>query len=87
MSCDIANCDSNSENRVDSTDSEGNKTIYLHLKKFFRGTRYTFKPFLKSLQQKHKEADIVCVSGKVCFEGFSRVGWLFYALFFSLYSN
>ncbi|XP_024024852.1 ATP-dependent DNA helicase homolog RECG, chloroplastic isoform X1 [Morus notabilis] len=65
VSCDIANCDSNSENRVDSTDIEGNKTIYLHLKKFFRGTRFTFKPFLESLQKKHKEGDIVCVSGKV----------------------
>ncbi|EXB89386.1 hypothetical protein L484_017352 [Morus notabilis] len=39
VSCDIANCDSNSENRVDSTDIEGNKTIYLHLKKFFRAYR------------------------------------------------
>ncbi|KAL3010626.1 hypothetical protein AAZX31_07G153300 [Glycine max] len=41
------------------------KTVYLHLKKFFRGSRFTFKAFLKNLAEKYQEGDIVCVSGKV----------------------
>ncbi|XP_022150022.1 ATP-dependent DNA helicase homolog RECG, chloroplastic isoform X2 [Momordica charantia] len=49
---------------VDDT-TGGKKIIYLHLKKFFRGTRFTFQPFLRSLEEKHKEGEIVCVSGKV----------------------
>ncbi|KAK9091680.1 hypothetical protein Sjap_024857 [Stephania japonica] len=39
--------------------------IYLHLKKFFRGTRFTNPYFLKSIESKHREGDFVCVSGKV----------------------
>ncbi|XP_068636919.1 ATP-dependent DNA helicase homolog RECG, chloroplastic isoform X2 [Aristolochia californica] len=41
------------------------RTIYLHLKKYFRGTRFTCLPFLRSLESKHKEGDLVYVSGKV----------------------
>lgn len=41
------------------------KLIYLHLKKFFRGARFASPPFLRSLQEKHKIGDVVCVSGKV----------------------
>ncbi|KAG9450085.1 hypothetical protein H6P81_010050 [Aristolochia fimbriata] len=41
------------------------KTIYVHLKKYFRGTRFTCLPFLRSLESKHKEGDLVHVSGKV----------------------
>ncbi|CAN0871667.1 ATP-dependent DNA helicase homolog RECG, chloroplastic [Linum grandiflorum] len=41
------------------------KTIYLHLKKFFRGTRFTFQPFLRRLEENHKVGELVCVSGKV----------------------
>ncbi|KAF4364599.1 hypothetical protein F8388_015290 [Cannabis sativa] len=65
VSCEIGNSDSNFENETDGRDLKENKTIYLHLKKFFRGTRFTFKPFLQSLQGKHKEGEIVCVSGQV----------------------
>ncbi|CAH9136624.1 unnamed protein product [Cuscuta epithymum] len=50
---------------ADKTDSVGEKTIFLHLKKFFRGTRFTYLPFLKSLQEKQKVGDVVCISGKV----------------------
>lgn len=39
--------------------------IYLHLKKFFRGTRFTYSAFLNSLQSKYLEGDRLCVSGKV----------------------
>ncbi|KAL9246275.1 hypothetical protein vseg_019831 [Gypsophila vaccaria] len=41
------------------------RQIYLHLKKFFRGTRFTSQGFLKILENKHKEGAIVCASGKV----------------------
>ena len=61
----MADSESSSENGFDETYSRRKRTIYLHLKKFFRGTRFTFQPFLKSLQGKHTEGDIVCVSGKV----------------------
>ncbi|XP_057482226.1 ATP-dependent DNA helicase homolog RECG, chloroplastic isoform X1 [Actinidia eriantha] len=61
----VADSESSSENGFDETYSRRKRTIYLHLKKFFRGTRFTFQPFLKSLQGKHNEGDIVCVSGKV----------------------
>ncbi|GMH20332.1 hypothetical protein Nepgr_022173 [Nepenthes gracilis] len=61
----IVHHDSSSECKVDDIAGGGKKVIYLHLKKFFRGTRFTNQPFLRSLQQKHKEGDIVCVSGKV----------------------
>ncbi|KAK3027653.1 LOW QUALITY PROTEIN: hypothetical protein RJ639_040616 [Escallonia herrerae] len=56
--------DSTSEH-TEEHDNISRRTIYLHLKKFFRGTRFTCQPFLRSLQEKHKEGDIVCVSGKV----------------------
>lgn len=67
MGCEIAENQSTSEHAVDDIDSKGKKTIYLHLKKFFRGTRFTYQPFLKSLEGKYKEGEIVCVSGKVSF--------------------
>ncbi|KAK1577879.1 hypothetical protein Q3G72_025617 [Acer saccharum] len=49
----------------DNADSGEKKTIYLHLKKYFRGSRFTSIPFLRSLEGKHKLGDFVCVSGKV----------------------
>lgn len=71
VGCDIADYESSHEDTIDDTNCCRNKTIYLHLKKFFRGTRFTFQPFLKSIQEKHKEGEIVCVSGKVSLLGFS----------------
>lgn len=65
VGCEIAENQSTSEHTVDDTDNKGKKKIYFHLKKFFRGTRFTFQPFLRSIEEKHKEGDIVCVSGKV----------------------
>lgn len=64
MGCEIAD-DKIMDNQDDSTDCR-RKTIYVHLKKFFRGTRFTSLPFLRIVEQKHKEGDFVCVSGKVC---------------------
>lgn len=54
----------NCEVEQDGVKGEGKK-IYLHLKKFFRGTRFTGQGFLRCLEKKHREGDIVCVSGKV----------------------
>lgn len=67
MGCEIADSESTYEQMTGANDSCRTKTIYLHLKKFFRGTRFTSVPFLRCLQEKHKEGDIVCVSGKVGF--------------------
>ncbi|CAK9324053.1 unnamed protein product [Citrullus colocynthis] len=64
VGCEIAERETNSGCTVDNN-TGGKKIIYLHLKKFFRGTRFTFQPFLRSLGEKHKEGEIVCVSGKV----------------------
>lgn len=61
--CDIAETESTSERIAPC--SESKRSIYLHLKKFFRGARFTNYGFLKSLEGKYNEGDIVCVSGKV----------------------
>lgn len=55
----------NDEAERDGIKGEGKKIIYLHLKKFFRGTRFTSQGFLRCLEKKHNEGEIVCVSGKV----------------------
>ncbi|RDX63390.1 ATP-dependent DNA helicase-like RECG, chloroplastic, partial [Mucuna pruriens] len=65
VGCQIAASESASEHVIGDAIDVQEKTIYLHLKKFFRGSRFTFKPFLKSLAGKYQEGDIVCVSGKV----------------------
>nr|XP_023910609.1 ATP-dependent DNA helicase homolog RECG, chloroplastic-like [Quercus suber] len=65
VGCEIAENQSNPEHTADDVGRKEKKTIYLHLKKFFRGSRFTFQPFLKSLEAKHKEGEVVCVSGKV----------------------
>ncbi|KAK4608693.1 hypothetical protein RGQ29_002197 [Quercus rubra] len=65
VGCEIAENQSNPEHTAEDIGSKEKKTIYLHLKKFFRGSRFTFQPFLKSIEAKHKEGEIVCVSGKV----------------------
>ncbi|KAK7407644.1 hypothetical protein VNO78_09621 [Psophocarpus tetragonolobus] len=65
VGCQIAESESAPEHVTSDTTDVQDKTIYLHLKKFFRGSRFTFKAFLKSLAEKYQEGDIVCVSGKV----------------------
>ncbi|GAB4840403.1 hypothetical protein Ancab_021171 [Ancistrocladus abbreviatus] len=57
--------ESTSESNMDDVVCGRKKTINLHLKKFLRGARFTSRPFLVNLQQKHKVGDMVCVSGKV----------------------
>lgn len=61
MGCQVAE----SESAPEHVTIDVQKTVYLHLKKFFRGSRFTFKAFLKNLAEKYQEGDIVCVSGKV----------------------
>ncbi|KAG5236813.1 ATP-dependent DNA helicase RECG [Salix suchowensis] len=63
VACEIIN--NVSKHMIDDNNTEGKKTIYLHLKKYFRGTRFTYQPFLKKVEAKHKSGDVVCVSGKV----------------------
>ena len=65
MGCEVANNEPTSEQIYDDSDTQGEKTLYLHLKKFFRGARFASQPFLRSLQGKHKLGEFVCVSGKV----------------------
>lgn len=65
VQCEFVNNETNSEFMCNDCDNGGKKIIYLHLKKFFRGTRFTYQPFLMSIQSKYEEGDCVCVSGKV----------------------
>ncbi|XP_056164361.1 ATP-dependent DNA helicase homolog RECG, chloroplastic [Syzygium oleosum] len=65
VGCEIADDKSTWEHMDGDLDAKEKKTIYLHLKKFFRGTRFTSQSFLRILQEKHRVGDIVCVSGKV----------------------
>ncbi|XP_042033793.1 ATP-dependent DNA helicase homolog RECG, chloroplastic-like [Salvia splendens] len=64
VASDVADIEPNA-NGTDDGVQRSARTIYLHLKKFFRGARFTCMPFLRSIQGKHKEGDLVCVSGKV----------------------
>ncbi|KAK8470692.1 hypothetical protein PHAVU_003G032801 [Phaseolus vulgaris] len=65
VGCQIAESECGFEHVTNDAIDVQEKTIYLHLKKFFRGSRFTFKGFLQSLAEKYQEGDIVCVSGKV----------------------
>lgn len=67
VGCEVANSEPNLDQIYGDSDTQEVKTIYLHLKKFFRGARFASKPFLASLQSKHKLGEFVCVSGKVSF--------------------
>ncbi|XP_010430642.1 PREDICTED: ATP-dependent DNA helicase homolog RECG, chloroplastic [Camelina sativa] len=65
VSCEISDRDRTPENLSCNDEDKARKSIFLHLKKFFRGTRFTWQPFLNAIQEKHKVGDLVCVSGKV----------------------
>ncbi|KAK7273827.1 hypothetical protein RIF29_14891 [Crotalaria pallida] len=65
VGCQISDSESASEHLTGTATEGQEKTIYLHLKKFFRGTRFTYTPFLRSLEKKYQEGDIACVCGKV----------------------
>ncbi|KAL8035027.1 hypothetical protein ABFX02_12G070400 [Erythranthe guttata] len=66
VACEVgADAEPNSECIAVEVEKRRKRTIYLHLKKFFRGTRFTCTPFLRRIQENHREGDIVCISGKV----------------------
>lgn len=65
VGCEITDSKTSSGDEVVNIDSGRRKKIYLHLKKFFRGTRFASLPFLKNIEGKHKVGEFVCVSGKV----------------------
>ncbi|XP_010274668.1 PREDICTED: ATP-dependent DNA helicase homolog RECG, chloroplastic [Nelumbo nucifera] len=64
VGCEIIKGKVSSEVNSGDLDCMQKKMIYLHLKKFFRGTRFANHHFLRILQSKHKEGDLVCISGK-----------------------
>lgn len=66
----VVGCECPSKEPIDEIRSDdyavgGKKMVYLHLKKFFRGTRFTYQSFLQSIQSKYKEGDRAYVSGQV----------------------
>ncbi|XP_072959822.1 ATP-dependent DNA helicase homolog RECG1, chloroplastic/mitochondrial isoform X1 [Typha angustifolia] len=65
VSCELLRIEVPSELKNENFSIEEKKIIYLHLKKFFRGRRFTCQPFLRSIQSKYNEGDHVYVSGKV----------------------
>ncbi|VVB03743.1 unnamed protein product [Arabis nemorensis] len=65
VSCEVSGRDRTSENLSYNADDKGGKRFFLHLKKFFRGARFAWQPFLNKIQEKHRPGDLVCVSGKV----------------------
>lgn len=73
VSCEVTGRDQTPENLSCNADDKVGKTFYLHLKRFFRGARFTWQPFLNSIQEKHRPGDFVCVSGKV---GSLKLGFL-----------
>lgn len=65
VGCDYPNKEPTCDIRDEDNTMGGKKMFYLHLKKYFRGTRFTCQPFLRSLGSKYREGDRVYVSGKV----------------------
>ncbi|KAK4261707.1 hypothetical protein QN277_004666 [Acacia crassicarpa] len=65
VECQVGDSGSAFHHATGNITDEGKETIYLHLKKFFRGTRFTYKGFLNSVAEKYQEGDLACVSGKV----------------------
>ncbi|PUZ77313.1 hypothetical protein GQ55_1G360800 [Panicum hallii var. hallii] len=64
VGCSIVETELSSSVKSSHSDAE-QKTIHLHLKKFFSGTRFSSQYFLNCMSAKHKEGDLVYVSGKV----------------------
>lgn len=64
VSCEMVNLET-SIHENEGCHNEDEKIIYLHLKRFFSGARFTNRPFLESIQSKYKYGDRVYISGKV----------------------
>eukprot|EP01018_Ginkgo_biloba_P011658 Gb_06402 [translate_table: standard] len=54
-----------SESSQHDQNKPSKSTVYLHLKRFFRGARFTNIWILNKIQSKYHEGDLVSVSGKV----------------------
>ncbi|CAM0944576.1 unnamed protein product [Alopecurus aequalis] len=65
VGCSIAETELSSSTMSCNSGAEQKKRIHLHLKKFLSGTRFSSPYFLKCMSSKHKEGDLVYVSGKV----------------------
>uniref|UniRef100_A0A1J3CV23 DNA 3'-5' helicase n=1 Tax=Noccaea caerulescens TaxID=107243 RepID=A0A1J3CV23_NOCCA len=65
VSCEVSGRDRTPENLSYNADDRGGRMIFFHLKKYFRGARFTWLPFLNRIQEGHRPGDLVCVSGKV----------------------
>uniref|UniRef100_A0ACD5ZJ40 Uncharacterized protein n=1 Tax=Avena sativa TaxID=4498 RepID=A0ACD5ZJ40_AVESA len=65
VSCSIVDTELSSSAMSCNPGAEQTKRIHLHLKKFFSGTRFSSPYFLNCISSKHKEGDLVYVSGKV----------------------
>ncbi|KAK1281178.1 DEAD-box ATP-dependent RNA helicase 2 [Acorus gramineus] len=64
VACELANDEGTSVSEIENVAGK-KKKIYLHLKKYFSGARFTSRPFLLYLQSKYTEGNLVFVSGKV----------------------
>ncbi|PKA55136.1 DEAD-box ATP-dependent RNA helicase 9 [Apostasia shenzhenica] len=51
--------------KLSANHSTSERVTYLHLKKFFRGVRFTSQPFLRSVQSSYKLGALVYICGKV----------------------
>ncbi|XP_052144812.1 ATP-dependent DNA helicase homolog RECG, chloroplastic [Oryza glaberrima] len=65
VSCSIIESELSSSVKSCNSQAEQKKTIHLHLKKFFSGTRFSSPSFLKCISSKYKEGDLAYVSGKI----------------------
>ncbi|VAI48601.1 unnamed protein product [Triticum turgidum subsp. durum] len=65
VGCSIVEAKLSSSDVSCNSGAEQKQRIHLHLKKFFSGQRFSSQYFLNCISSKHKEGDIVYVSGKV----------------------
>jgi hypothetical protein len=59
-----------SDEHPDESNTQQGKTVFLHLKKFFRGARFTNSWFLNKMAAKYPLYAQVAVGGKVSFQIF-----------------
>ncbi|KAG8059662.1 hypothetical protein GUJ93_ZPchr0002g26208 [Zizania palustris] len=65
VSCSIIENELSSSVKSCNSGADQKKTVHLHLKKFFSGTRFSSQSFLNCISSKYREGDIVYVSGKI----------------------
>ncbi|XP_015689606.1 ATP-dependent DNA helicase homolog RECG, chloroplastic [Oryza brachyantha] len=65
VSCSLIESELSSSDKSCNSGAAEKKTIHLHLKKFFSGTRFASQSFLKCISSKYREGDLAYVSGKI----------------------